>query len=82
MDKRWFMQFYIWHETKQEYVAKKVSGYINIFHVVGERLAAAQELKKNIEDLLKNAWTVGMNKTLKKRSSFSDIPWSRLWVLS
>lgn len=82
MRKRWFVQFYIWHETKQVHIAKKVSGYINTFHVEGERLAAVQELKKNIEDLLKNGWIVGKNKASKKRGSFMDSQWSKHWILS
>jgi hypothetical protein len=53
------VQFYIWHETDQVYDERRVSGYINKFKTGSERLAAAQLLKKKIEDKLKLGWTVG-----------------------
>lgn len=70
MTKQWFIKFFIWHEVKQEYVLKKVSGYINTFKAESERLAAAHELKKEIQDLLKKGWTIGKKKASEKKKLF------------
>ena len=53
LEKRWFVRFWIWHEAQQKFIVKKVFGYINTYHTVGERLAAAQGLKAEIQKLLK-----------------------------
>jgi integrase len=70
LEKRWFVRFWIWHEGKQKHVVKKVFGYINTFHTMGERLAAAQELKAEIQKLLKEGWTVGKKKASEKKKLF------------
>ena len=70
LEKRWFVRFWIWHEGKQKHVVKKVFGYINTFHTMGERLTAAQELKAEIQKLLKEGWTVGKKKASEKKKLF------------
>lgn len=70
LHRRWFVQFYIWHEQEQAYVERRVSGFINRFKTEGERLAAAQLLKKKIEDKLKTGWTVGKKRAADNKKLF------------